>query len=539
MQSTHLTRGRAGEPAGFPALGLATAAAGLMLGALAVGERSGLPGAFAWPIGFAFLALAAAAVMLASRTAEEPVFLGRYLLARPIGGGLLLGALAAGACFHLLRPAGSGALVATALGAATGLAIAHVTARLRQGSQLLVGEAARGEEGAPSLIQGLLTAGAGLMLALAALPTARDSVTKLADLSPTAALSLVVLAPVAAIATGGMRGLLALAAVLSLFLAAALAATLWLGLVQLGGLPLPGFTPQDTLLAIASARTRLFQSDALPFVVAWMPPDGFVGIVFSLPFVVAAAVSALIARALSPGVPVSLGATLAAAAAGQALMLLGLAAMAGYAVEAAGLQFVGASLQKPPPGLLEASRQGLAEFCGARPTNLDELRAACGLAPRAQGQLVLERVRLMEPFLWTGTPVAFGLPSALATPARLGPLVFPSLAVAAGIWLMAQGLGRGVFGRGRIAPGLASHRLGLVRLAAFVSAVALALAVRAGLGASGVWQAAALLALMVLGLDVIQQGFRPPRGNAQSGVLVQRAAISRNSAAPRNTAQSA
>jgi hypothetical protein len=221
------------------------------------------------------------------------------------------------------------------------------------------------------------------------------------------------------------------------------------------------------------------------------------------------------------------------------MMLLGLAAMAGYAVEAAGLQFVGASLQTPPPGLLEASRQGLAEFCGARPETLDQLRAACGLAPRAAGQLTLDRIRLTEPFLWTGAPVALGMPAALAAPARLGPVAFPSLAIATGVWLMAQGLGRGVFGRGRIAPGLASHRLGLMRLAAFAGATGLAGLHLAGASPVSVWPPAVLLALLALGLDVIQQGLRSPiRGEAEPDA-VQRAASPRRTTAPRSTAQSA
>jgi hypothetical protein len=102
----------------------------------------------------------------------------------------------------------------------------------------------------------------------------------------------------------------------------------------------------------------------------------------------------------------------------------------------------------------------------------------------------------------------------------LGPVAFPSLSVAAGLWLMAQGLGRGVFGRGRIAPGLASHRLGLVRLAAVASAAGLAVAVGAGTGVAGAWQLAALFALLALGLDVIQQGLGPPKADATEGAAV-------------------
>ncbi len=162
-------------------------------------------------------------------------------------------------------------------------------------------------------------------------------------------------------------------------------------------------------------------------------------------------------RAATPGLPFDRAGTLASAALSQAALLFGLAAMAGYAVEAAGLQFVGASLQTPPAGLLEASRQGLAEFCGTRPDSVDALRSACGLTPRATGVLDIARIRLAEPFLWTGAPVAFGAPSALAAPARLGPVAFPLLGLAGGLWLVALGLGRSVLGRGRIAPGLASH----------------------------------------------------------------------------------
>ncbi|MGL4241587.1 MAG: hypothetical protein ACRCTI_10795 [Beijerinckiaceae bacterium] len=520
-------------------MGIAAAASGVILVALAVGERAGLPGTLAWPIAFAFLALAAVATVLSARTAEERIFLGRILLVRPIAGGLLLGALTAAATFHLLRPATSSQLVSTGLGAIAGLIAAHTVARLRRSSPLLIGEAARGADGAPSLIQGVLIAGSGLALTLAALPAARDAVMLLTGWSAAAALAAVIAVPAAAIAAGGMRGLLALGATLALILAAGLSATILLGVVQMGALPLPGFTSTDTLLAIAGARTRLFQTDTLPFIVTWLPPEGFAGLVFSLPFAASAAMTALIARALSPGVAIGQGITFGAAAVGQALTLLGLAATAGYAVEAAGLQLVGASLQAPPSGLIEASRQGLAEFCGARPATLDELRAACGLAPRAVGTLGLDRIRLLEPFLWTGTSVSFGMPSALAAPARLGPIAFPCLAIAAGLWLMAQGIGRGVLGRGRIAPGLATHRLGLMRLAAGLSAAGIAIAVGWGAGAASIWQIATLLALLALGLDLLHQGSGEPAASPAESADDQRAPTSRSSAAPRKTAQSA
>jgi hypothetical protein len=525
--------------AGFPGLGLACAAVAALLGALAVGERAGLPGTLAWPLGFVLLLAATLAVVAAVRTAVERDFLGRAVLSPPLGGGLLLGAVTAGAAFHLLRPAGSADLVSAGLGAIAGLCVAHVVARFRRGASLLLGEAGRGEDGAPSLIQGLLTAGVGLLLALAAFPPARDAVMLLTGWGGVAASLVVAAPPVVAIAAGGVRGLLALAAALALVLAAGLGLTLALGLARLGTLPLPGFLQEDVLLAIAGVRTRLLQADSLPFVVSWLPPGGVAGLVFSLPFLAAAAMAGLVGRALSPAIPIASGVTLAAAAAGQAAVLLGLAAMAGYAVEAAGLQYVGASLQAPPAGLLEASRQGLAEFCGARPATLDALRAACGLALRAQGQLDLSQIRILEPFLWTGVPVALGAPAALAAPARLGPAAFPSLAVVVGVWLMAQGLGRGVFGRGRIAPGLASHRLGLVRLSAVISAAALAAAVAAGAAPAQLWQPAALLALMALGLDLIQQGLRPAPEPQTTEIAVQRAATSRMSAAPRTTAHSA
>jgi hypothetical protein len=44
---------------------------------------------------------------------------------------------------------------------------------------------------------------------------------------------------------------------------------------------------------------------------------------------------------------------------------------------------------------------------------------------------------------------------------------------------------------------------------------------------------------MALGLDAIQQGIAAPRPDAPEGARIQRAATSRRSAAPRDTAQSA
>jgi hypothetical protein len=537
MTSPRDTGWTRGGTQGFPVFGLATAASVMLLAILAVGERAGMPGSLAWPVAFLIIAGATTAAILASRTAVEPVFLGRQVLARPVPGGLLLGALAAAASFHLLRPSASGDLVATAAGTIAGLAVAHGIARMRRGSPLLIGEAAQGEDGAPSFIQGLLTAAGGFGLMLAALPAARDAMMVLTGWSALPSLLLVAIPPALAIAIGGLRGILTLSAALALPLLAALGIALWLGLGQLGAPPLPGITSDDTLLALAGARSRLFVSDTLPFIVSWLPQGGLSAIVFSLPFAMAATVTALLARGVTPGLPLDEAPTLASAMIGQLVVLLGLAAMAGYAVEAAGLQFVGASLQAPPPGLLEASRQGLAEYCGARPATLDQLRAACGLAPRAQGQLSLDRIRLLEPFLWSGTPVAFGLPSALSAPGRLGPVAFPALAFSAGLWLATQGLGRGVFGRGRIAPGLASHRLGLMRLAALGAAVGAAIVLTLGIG--GTWQAVPLVALLALGLDLLQQGRHRPSAGPDETNGVQRAAISRRSRAPRKTAQSA
>ncbi len=523
-----------GVAPGLPGFWLAALAAGVLLLALAVGERAGLPGGASWPAGFVVIAIAAAAAIMLSRTALERQFLGRALLLGPLPGGMVLGAIAGGACFHLIRPATSRDLVAATLGAALGLTAIHVAARMRQGSQLLIGEAGSSAESAPSLIQGVIIAGAGAAMAMAALPAARDAILLLTGWTPLMALLAATAAPVMAVAVGGLRGLLTLAGALAVLMAAGLALTFWFGLAQLGAPPLPGLSQADVLLAIASARTRLFATDTLPFVASWLPPEGVTGLVVSGAFLAGALLSALIGRAATPGLPLHRPSALLSAVAAQALMLVGLAAMAGYAVEAAGLQFVGASLQTPPPGLLEASRQGLAEFCGSRPETLEQLRAACGLAPRAQGQLELARIRLSEPFLWTGVPVAFGAPAALAAPARLGPVAFPMLGVAAGFWLVALGLGRCVLGRGRIAPGLASHRLALVRLAAIIAAVVLPVTLAQAPGQLGLLAPASLLAALALGLDILQQ-----RPAADAGSFVQRAATSRRSAAPRDTAQSA
>ncbi len=191
---------------GLPALGLAAAAAGALLVALAVGERAGLPSRIAWAAGFVLIAGAAIAVVAAVRTAHERIFFGRVLLLRPAGGGLLLGAVTAAAAFHLLRPGGSQDLVALALGCAAGGAAAHIVARLRRASPLVLGEAVRGEEGAPSLIQGLVIAAVGLLLALAAFTPARDAVMLLTGWGAAAASLAVALPPAAALAAAGGGG---------------------------------------------------------------------------------------------------------------------------------------------------------------------------------------------------------------------------------------------------------------------------------------------------------------------------------------------
>lgn len=533
--SSHHQDGQAAGAAGLPLIRILALASALPLAALAVGERAGLPGPLAWTLAFAWLALAAAGFVFASRTVSEPAFLGRALILPGLPGGLLLGALSAAAVYHLIRPTQSADLAAAMLGSAAGLVAAHALARLRRGSILLIGEAPAGEWGAPSLVLGLLMAAAGGLLLWSSLPAARAAVMLLTGWSPGLALAAVLAVPCAAIAIGGLRGLAALWAALACLIAAGLALSIWIGISQLGAPPLPGFSQPETLLAIAGARTRLFPADTLPFLAEFVPPGGWTGLVISGAFLGSLLTAALIGRAVTPAMPLASGATLASALVGQVGLLLGLAAMAGYAVEAAGLQFVGASLQNPPPGLLEAARQGLAEFCGQRPDTLDALRRACGLAPRASGQLAIGQIMLSEAFLWTGTPVALGAASALAAPARLGPLAFPMLAAAAGLWLMALGFGRNILGRGRIAPGLASQRLALVRVGAALSAAAVGYAATTWPQSTSVWQTAALLAALALGLDVINR--RP--GLPETGPAIQRPATSRRRDAPRDTAQSA
>jgi hypothetical protein len=531
---SHHPRQPAGSE-GLPPVRLAVLAAALPLAALAIGERAGLPGPLAWTLGFALIAAVAAGFMFLSRTASEPVFLGRALILSGARGGLLLGALSAAAVYQLVQPTLSQDLASAMLGSAAGLVAAHVLARVRLGSSLLIGEAPAGEGSAPSFVLGILVAGAGGLLIWSALPAARGAVELLTGWRQGVALFAVLALPLVALAAGGLRGLMALSAVLACMIAAALALTLWLGLAQLGAPPLPGFSQPETLVGIAGARTRLFPADTLPFLAEFIPPGGWRGLIFSTAFLGSALTAALIGRAVTPGIPLASGSTLAGAIIGQATLLLGLAAMAGYAVEAAGLQFVGASLQNPPPGLLEASRQGLAEYGGQRPGTLDALRAACGLAPRATGQLSITQIRLSEAFLWTGTPVALGAASALAAPARLGPLAFPMLAVVGGLWLMALGLGRSVFGRGRVAPGLASQRLALVRIAAALSAVGLGVGAAYWPVTGTVWQAAAMLSSLALGIDALNRR----QDGADTAPTIQRPPSARKRDAPRNTAQSA
>ncbi|MGL4439322.1 MAG: hypothetical protein ACRCUE_08630, partial [Bosea sp. (in: a-proteobacteria)] len=165
----------------------------------------------------------------------------------------------------------------------------------------------------------------------------------------------------------------------------------------------------------------------------------------------------------------------ASAAISAALTPLLLIAAGGYAIEAAGVAFVGASGQRPPAALIEMARLGLVDVCGARPATADALRLACGFPVRGDSAIGAEMLRFSTAFLPGGGPAALGFGSAIDLLARAVAPLLTMMALILALAVASLGLGRDVLGRGRRQPGQASLRLALIRLASLIVAIILAL----------------------------------------------------------------
>jgi hypothetical protein len=454
-----------------------------LLALLLAAERVGLPTGWVRLFFHAIVLGALIAVLWLSRTTQERAFTGSTSALGAGAGGLVLAMMVTAAITMLAPPVSGPQWLASIIGAVTGQVLAHGLARAT--SRTTVQDVPDGPM-APSsniaLLRGLGLLFAGGALALAGTEAARLEVARLltvgmpgsglAATQANAALFPALLALIAVLA-GGIRASLIQATAFALAAVAAFGLTLAIGLIYLGPLPLPGQSEPATLAAIAEARQQWGITMPLHLLhwPDWTSAFGGDGL---RSLVLCALIASGMSLALSPVVSVRRKSTAAVAAIGSILLPLAVVAIAGYAVEAAASIFIGASINRPPPAVIETARLGLAGLCGSNPDSAEALRLACGLSPRDTAVLAWSQVRLTSAYIQTGLSAAVGFSTTLNLFTGFLTAAWHLAVVTLGLGLAAQGLGQYLFVRSYRAAGLASLRLGLVRLSALILAAVLA-----------------------------------------------------------------
>jgi hypothetical protein len=357
-------------------------------------------------------------------------------------------------------------------GAPVGLLLAHgLVRRTQRRKSDPAKDMGMVREGSFPVVRGVALLIVGSALAIVALGQAQQELARLLSLTTGTSITLVSGLSLLAVLVGGLRTSVIQAALLALATVIALGLMLIIGLVHLGALPLPGLSEATTLTAIAEARSRWMITTPLQFLI-W--PDWLSA--FQEEGLKSVALSALIAcgiaLAVSPGLPVRRRSLTGMAMAGTLILPLAVMAIAGYAVEAAAINFVGSSIARPPAGLVETARLGLIGICGASPETAEALRMACGVSPRDAVALDWGQISLAPAFLRSGLSAAFGYTAAVSMTIGILSLAWMMAIATLGLALAAQGLGLFLLARKYHAAGLASLRLGLVRLAALMLAVA-------------------------------------------------------------------
>ncbi|MGL4636499.1 MAG: hypothetical protein ACRCWF_11000 [Beijerinckiaceae bacterium] len=457
------------SPAGFLLIGFLT-----LVALVVVAERAGFPEIMAQKALIAVLVLFCLVTVFVAKTAEEAGFLGRLAAGKVVSSGIVLGVVLTGTGMALLRPDTAGGMAAILAGQVLGVLAAHAVARWQWQR---TGSAATDQTSYNpflAMLSGMLEAVAGAALCIACLSLMvgglMPAITAAGMQMSSGWLALLLLLVAAfAVAAGGLRACLGLLLGLTSLVGVGYLIMLVAGLAGLGSLPLPGFSETSTLNAIAEAKLRWFQTSVHPVaLVAWPSLSDVVSADNRIWFACSAALAFSLASLLAPAIPLRRRSIVVPALATGILLPLAMVATAGYAIEAAGFQFVGASVQRPPAGLLEASRNGFVTLCNAAPATADALRIACGVSPREVMSLGVDQISILPAFLTGGLPAALAYPAALVVLARVAePLVVMSGFVA-GFWIAARGLGLRVMARDKMAPGLTSLRLGLVRLAALL-----------------------------------------------------------------------
>jgi hypothetical protein len=454
------------------ALAASTLFALVLLGLLTVGERVGLPGTWVQSFFFTILIVTLLTVLWLARTTQERVFTGAVPALDALQGAMVLAIVTSAAVANLIPASDGTQWLASMVGAPVGLLLAHGLARWAHRRQ---DGPARGSGLLPDntlgIARGVALLLVGSALAMVALDQAKLEIVRLLSLSPGMSMALASGLALLALLVGGLRASIMQTALLALATIIALGLMLGIGLVHLGALPLPNLSESTTLTAIAEARGRW--AITMPLQLLTWPEWSSVFQGAGLKsFALSALTASGIALAISPGLAVRRRSLTGLAVAGTIILPLAVMAIAGYAIEAAASNFVGASIARPPAALVESARLGLVSICGTNPDTAEALRMACGVSPRDVVALAWSQISLAPAFLRSGLSAAFGYTAAVSMTIGILSLAWLMAMATLGLALAANGLGLHIFARNYQAAGLASLRLGLVRLAALMLAMA-------------------------------------------------------------------
>jgi hypothetical protein len=446
----------------------------VLLGLLTVGERVGLPEIWVKSFFFAILSLALLAVLWLARTTQERVFLGALPALDPLAGAMVLSIVTSAAVTSLVPSPDGPQWLASLMGAPLGLLLAHGLARkAHRRKHASVADSGVASDDDASVVRGLALLLVGAALAMVALDQAHQEIARLLSLPTGISMILTSGLALLAVLMGGLRASIMQAALLALATVIALTLMLVIGLVHLGALPLPGLSEATTLTAIAEARGRWAITTPLQLL-QWPEWSSVFRGEGLKSFVLSALIACGVALAASPGLAIRRRSLTGLAMAGTIILPLAVMAIAGYAIEAAASNFVGASIARPPAALVESARLGLVGICGANPDTAEALRMACGVSPRDTIALAWGQISLAPALFRSGLSAAFGYTAAVSMTIGILSLAWMMAMATLGLALAANGLGLHILARKYQVAGLASLRLGLMRLAAVVLAAAFA-----------------------------------------------------------------
>ena len=443
----------------------------VMIMLVIVAERAGLP--LLWVRTFLCLiaALGLLSVIASARTTNERLFFGLFALGAPVSASLVTTMVIMMMTGTLYSSGSSTLWLATILGSLLGLVIAHLLARYRPDQATGFGTNA-GFGKASGLLRGLSLLLIGFGLALPALESTTQEAMRIFGLDASTAMLLILAPGVIAILLGGAQAGLALALSFCLVGVIAVAGLIILGLASLGPLPLPGQSELQTLQAITEARERWGVASPL-HLTQWPRLDLALQVDALRWLILAALMTTGVLLSLTPAAPLQRRSFVVSSTLLIMLLPLAIIIIGGYAIEAAGIGFVGTQITRPPTGMVEAARLGLITICGASTDSAEAIRLACRLSPRDGAIFAWSQIGLTQAFVESGLPVAIGYNASISLFTGATKLIFSLVALTIGLWLAAQGLGRNLLARNRQAAGLASFRLGLTRLSLVLIAIAI------------------------------------------------------------------